>query len=104
MKNIQLNGVYFYSGFSKPEKVAKDVSDLVSLLQSEKMVISDNYLGDGNSDILDLIEDEADDLELLHDDLISYGLWLDPLVSELQEINADSYGLDADCYLEGILL
>jgi len=103
MTNVKLNGVYFYSGFSKPKKVAKDAPDLVSLLQSSKLVISDNYLGNGNSDILDLIKDEKDDSELLHDDLISYGLWLDPFVSEFQEINADSYGLDADCYLEGLV-
>ena len=96
---MKLNGIYSYVGFGKPEKLANSLNELVKLLQSDELFISDNYLGEGNSDIIEMIEDERNDLELLHDDLILYNLWLDPLVSEFQEINTHSYGLDKNCYL-----
>lgn len=96
---MKLNGIYFYDGFYKPEKVADSLNELVKLLKSGELVISDNYLGEGNSDIIELIEDERNDLELLHDDLVYFNLWLDPLISEFQEINVSSFGLDKDCYL-----
>ena len=96
---MKLNGIYSYAGFDKPEKVAKNIPELVSLLKSNELVISDNYTGGANSDIIEMIEDERDDLEALRDDLVSYNLWLDPLVSEFQEVNNHSYGLDENCYL-----
>jgi len=96
---MKLNGIYFYDGFYKPEKVANSLNELVRLLKSGELVINDNYTGEANSDIIEMIEDERNDLELLHDDLILYSLWLDPLVSEFQETNTHSYGLDANCYL-----
>lgn len=100
---MKLNGIYSYAGFGKPKKVAKNVSELIGLLKSEELVISDNYLGEGNSDIIETIEDEHNDLELLHDDLAYYNLFIDPLISEFQEINTHSYGLDANCYLSDFI-
>ena len=96
---MKLNGIYSYAGFGKPEKVANSLNELVKLLQSGELVISDNYTGGANSDIIEMIEDERKDLELLHDDLACYNLFIDPLISEFQEINTHSYGLDANCYL-----
>ena len=96
---MKLNGIYSYAGFYKPEKIAGSLNELLGLLKSNELVISDNYSGGANSDIIEMIEDEYNDLETLHDDLVSYNLWLDPLVSEFQEINTHSYGLDKNCYL-----
>ena len=96
---MKLNGIYSYAGFGKPEKVARNIPELVKLLHSGELVITDNYTGGANSDIIEMIKDDYNDLELLHDDLVSYNLWLDPLISEFQEINTHSYGLDKNCYL-----
>ena len=96
---MKLNGIYSYVGFGKPKKVARNIPELVKLLQSDELVISDNYMGEANDDVMELIKDDYNDLELLHDDLLSYNLWLDPLVLEFQEVNTNSYGLDKNCYL-----
>ena len=103
MKNdIQLNGIYFYNGLCKPEKVAKNIVELAIFLKSGELTIGGNYSGDANGDILEMMADECNDLELLHDDLVTYNLWADPLISEFQEINVESYGLGENCYLEGL--
>ena len=100
---MKLNGIYSYAGFGKPKKVADSLNELVKLLQSEELVISDNYMGEANDDVMELIKDDYNNLKLLHDDLILYSLWLDPLISEFQEINTHSYGLDANCYLNDFI-
>lgn len=97
------NGVWLYNGFSRPERIAVSVSELVKLLKSNKLVINDNYLGEGNGDLIELIESERNDLELLHDDLLSYSLWINPTISEFKKINVQSFGLNENCYLEGLL-
>ena len=96
---MKLNGIYSYAGFGKPKKVADSLNELVKLLNSGDLVISDNYTGEANSDIIETIEDERNDLETLRDDLAYYNLFIDPLVAEFQEINTNSYGLDANCHL-----
>ena len=100
--DIQLNGIYFYNGLYKPDKVAENLVELAIFLKSGELTIGDNYSGDANGDILELIIDEGNDLELLRDDLVSYNLWDSPYISDFKKINVESYGLGENCYLEGL--
>ena len=89
--------IYFYTGFNKPELVATSLKDLKAKLKSEELVITDNYTGGANDEIMESLSDKFFEMS----DLEEYNLFTN--VETMQKLNVNSYGLPRDEFLKDLV-
>ena len=98
-----LQGVYFYNGFNKPEKLADNLNDFITDLKNKETGLTDNYKGDISKDIenelTEILEDTSASEQDINDTLYSYSLFYKPTVKVFQDININRYGLRKNEYL-----
>lgn len=93
-ENKQKPELYFYNGFSEPEKI-----------DAEKVTLTDNYLGDMTEEFKVEYEyytkTEYYSLEDLQENQVfySYSVWVNPTRKQLEDFNT-SRMLEKESYLE----
>lgn len=108
----QLNGFYYYNGFTEPEHLADTVAELL-----ESVTVNHEYIG-ASADISDFfieaLTEEAEELGVDMSDpltdeaaediagfLYDYGIWINPTYAELADFNR-SKCLDGAEYIADI--
>lgn len=89
---MKTNKYYFYNGFSKPKEI-----------DMENIVIENNYKGDVTDEVLEEHNywfNESD--KEYNEHLGYYGIYRNPTLEELQEVNR-MYGLGDNDYLEDFI-
>lgn len=85
--------LYFYNGFSKPQKI--DVEDFR---------LSNNYLGDITDEFKEFYEETMENYTIeeleKNQPFAMYDIWVNPTIKELQRQNTNVYGLGKNDYLE----
>lgn len=94
-----LKGVYFYNGFSEPEKLANNISELVEGLKSHEISIDDNYTGNANQYIIDDLRGAVRE-SFINEVLNAYDIYFNINKQVLRSVNVNRYGLDANDYLK----
>lgn len=76
---------YFYNGFTKPQLLATNVTQLLT-----DVTISNNYLGDCTSDMRCVVKEfkQSLDIETFKSDMMDYQIFINPTLDDLREENS----------------
>ena len=98
--------IYYYAGFEKPKKIAKNIKELLTDVRVES-----NYMGDMTKqmkeDMIDCMEwyieagyvDIEEFVEELRGILYEYSIWVNPSLQDFEDYN-ESVMLPRNTYLE----
>lgn len=103
----QLQGIYFYNGFNRPKKMARDINSFINDLKKNETTVTSNFLGDLSKELaseLDfLLKEKHINVEDVNNVLYNYSFFYRPTIEDLQQLNINRYGLNKNEYLKELI-